>query len=239
MRLCMGMKYIKGTIPQHYNHYVQAAFYNKLPTVIAESLHERGFQEGPRKFKLFTFSRLMGDFERENDGLKFDPKSNVYLCFSSPMEIIVKEMAKTIMEDPVFRIGKGEFYVDSMKVRGETVSEGQFYTLSPVTIYKHVEDGVRYISPYEAEFQHLASLNAERKLMAIIGRRPTTPLRVVPLQVNSVGVRYKKNYIIAWKGKFTITGPSSLIKVIYEAGLGSKNSQGFGMLEVEGKSVRD
>lgn len=142
------------------------------------------------------------------------------------------------MDNPRFRVGKGEFVVESVKVSESKVEEGVFYTLSPVTVYKHAQ-GIKYLSPYQIEFQHLVSLNAERKLMSLQKPKPTTPLKVVTLEAESVKVSYKNNSVMAWKGKFKLSGPLSLIKIVYEAGLGSKNSQGFGMIEKEGVSVRE
>ena len=41
-----------------------------------------------------------------------------------------------------------------------------------------------------------------------------------------------KTDIIAWHLKAQIIGPEELVRFAYDAGLGEKNSQGFGMLEV-------
>ncbi len=236
MRLCMELRNVAGNVPQHYNYYLQSLFYRLMPPLISTSIHEQGFEQGPRRFKLFTFSKLMGDFSREGSFLKF--KSEVSLCFSSPLDQVVASISKTLMDNPYLRIGKAEFHVENVKMKLGPVEGKDFYTLSPVTVYKHVGDGVRYLSPYEPEFQHLVSLNAERKLLTLREKKPTTPLKVTPLEVYFTKVIYKGNVVTAWRGKFRIMGPSSLIKVVYEAGLGSKNSQGFGMIEAEGVKIR-
>ncbi len=236
MRLYIKLKYLRGEVPSQYNYYLQSAFYNKMPQVLSQTIHDKGFEQGPRRFKLFTFSKLMGDFQRKDTTLVF--KSDVSLSFSSPVDFVVISLAKEIMDKPHFRVGKGEFLVDSVKLSEPKVDEGVFYTLSPVTVYKHVQ-GIRYISPYEPDFQHSISLNAERKLMSLKRDKPTTPLRVITLEAENVSVSYKNNTISAWRGKFKLSGPLSLIKIVYEAGLGSKNSQGFGMIEKEGVTVRE
>jgi len=45
-------------------------------------------------------------------------------------------------------------------------------------------------------------------------------------------VIYKGFIIKGWMGKFRLRGNPELIKFSYEAGLGAKNSQGFGMWEI-------
>ncbi|MEM0506480.1 MAG: CRISPR-associated endoribonuclease Cas6, partial [Thermosphaera sp.] len=43
---------------------------------------------------------------------------------------------------------------------------------------------------------------------------------------------FEGTVIKSWSGVFAIEGNPELIEMGYEAGLGSKNSQGFGMIEV-------
>ena len=44
--------------------------------------------------------------------------------------------------------------------------------------------------------------------------------------------KYQGNYITAWYGKYLISGKRKYLDFLYQAGLGSKNSQGFGMFEI-------
>jgi len=43
---------------------------------------------------------------------------------------------------------------------------------------------------------------------------------------------YKNFLIKGWMGTFRLQGLKKALKLAYDAGLGSKNSQGFGMFEV-------
>jgi len=49
-----------------------------------------------------------------------------------------------------------------------------------------------------------------------------------------VVTKYKDTWINGWKGMYRISGSSRALEFIYNTGLGSKNSQGFGLLEVIG-----
>ncbi|MGB9824119.1 MAG: hypothetical protein ACPLN0_06715 [Candidatus Hydrothermia bacterium] len=62
MRLKLTFKPVSDYIalPIHYNHMVQAFIYSSLEQDIANWLHEKGFEYGPGKFKLFTFSWIFG-----------------------------------------------------------------------------------------------------------------------------------------------------------------------------------
>ncbi len=45
-------------------------------------------------------------------------------------------------------------------------------------------------------------------------------------------VVYRKTLIEAWEGYYRIKGSKEILKLALEAGLGAKNPQGFGMVEV-------
>ena len=45
-------------------------------------------------------------------------------------------------------------------------------------------------------------------------------------------VKYREMVIKGWMGRLVLKGNRKLFKLGYECGIGSKNSQGFGMVEV-------
>ena len=49
-------------LPIHYNYLVQSMIYQNMDREFAEFLHEQGYEVDKRKFKLFTFSRLLGQY---------------------------------------------------------------------------------------------------------------------------------------------------------------------------------
>ncbi|WP_448575536.1 CRISPR-associated endoribonuclease Cas6, partial [Thermomicrobium sp.] len=60
-----------------------------------------------------------------------------------------------------------------------------------------------------------------------------------PIRIRALGVhprakrleRYKGTWIEGWTGRFLIEGPPEYLRLALEAGLGAKNSQGFGYVE--------
>ena len=60
-----------------------------------------------------------------------------------------------------------------------------------------------------------------------------------PIRIRALGVnprakrleRYKGTWIEGWTGRFLLEGPADLLRLALEAGLGAKNSQGFGYVE--------
>lgn len=52
----------KVVLPIQYNHMVQGMIYSILDAELAYFLHEKGFQNQKRTFKMFSFSRLKGSY---------------------------------------------------------------------------------------------------------------------------------------------------------------------------------
>ena len=57
-------------------------------------------------------------------------------------------------------------------------------------------------------------------------------LKIVPLKVKESIILYKDTVVKGWCGVFLMEGHLTLIRCVYDTGLGAKNSQGFGMFEV-------
>ena len=53
--------------------------------------------------------------------------------------------------------------------------------------------------------------------------------------------KYKNFFIEAWYGLYLLEGNADYLSFLYDAGLGSKNAQGFGMFEIKkvGRSHND
>ncbi|WP_168364230.1 CRISPR-associated endoribonuclease Cas6 [Metallosphaera hakonensis] len=238
MRICMSFS-PKGPVPLHYNYLVQSAIYNRLPKRLSNTLHDKGIMEGPRRFKMFTFSKLMGDFKREGDHLIYIDRC--FLCISSPLDRVIKEIYRSFLVDPDLILGRSKLVLEVINVvqDPEFRETNRVYTLSPIAVYRRNGNQTRYYNPFELEWGSLVDLNARRKFLALEGRNLRNGLSVRPLRAFISLVRYKDNVVEAWRGEFIMRGPKSLQRVVYETGLGSKNSQGFGMVEMVGRNVRE
>jgi len=234
-----NLRYIE--LPLQYNHLVQGMIYDNLSDSLANFLHEIGFTYGKRRFKLFTFSRILGRM-RVDDG-KAIFKSPVKLAISSPIDRFVKELSTTLLKRGVLSLGGTTLCISNMSfpkcinVNGEV----EVRMLSPVTVYStlYTPEGMKktyYYSPYETEFSRLIEENAKKKYYLLHKRLlKRGGLRIElasPRKSREVIVLYKGTVIKGWMGRFILKGAKSLIKTLYETGLGSKNPQGFGMFEV-------
>ncbi len=168
-------------------------------------------------------------------------EGNISLYFSSVKRFVIEDLGTRILTLPAFEILGQRLLLSSLEV----IKEPQFSDnmiikmLSPLTVYStmQTEDGKKktyYYSPGEAEFKELVRNNAVKKYIITYGRHPIDD----NLEINTYYFNEKKNRAViyfkgirieGWTGIFRLSGNPELIKVTYEAGLGAKNSNGFGM----------
>lgn len=238
MRICLNLQtFNEVVLPVHYNYLIQALIYNSISPKLSTFLHEKGFIYGKRQFKLFTFSRLFGEYKIEDDKIRFNKHVTLYI--SSPIEQFVKEIANTFLKKNYIYIGRSKFKITQLYFpkKPEIENRVKVKTLSPITVYSTLispdkKKKTYYYSPFETEFSKIISENAKKKTFILYRRDIKSDLKIKPIKVREVILMYKGLVIKGWFGSLELSGPKSLIDSVYETGVGSKNSQGFGMIEV-------
>lgn len=223
-------------LPINYNYLIQAAIYNSISQEFSKFLHDKGFLYGKRSFKLFTFSRVFGEYEIKGRSIYF---KNAELYISSPINRFIRELANGLLKRGVMIIGKNKLKITSIRFppKPEIGNRVRIRSLSPITVYSTLitpNGGKKtyYYSPYEKEFSKIINSNAKKKLYIVKKKSIKSDLKIKPLKAREKIIMYKNIVVKGWMGLFELSGPKSLIEIVYEAGLGSKNPQGFGMFEV-------
>ena len=228
-------------LPIHYNELLQGLIYHLLDKALAEKLHNEGFVYRKRKFKLFTFSRIFGKLKKEGD--KFKISSPFKLFISSPYTEMLQSFTSNLIKKPEISLDQNKIWIESIEILAipEIKKEIFIRMLSPLTIYStlYSPDGKKktyYYNPSEKEFPMLIKENIIKKYKAFYGKMPSSEeFFIEPIKLdnrNEKIVIYKGFVIKGWMGKFKLRGEPELLKLAYDAGLGAKNSQGFGMFEI-------
>ncbi|MGD2086372.1 MAG: CRISPR-associated endoribonuclease Cas6 [Candidatus Aminicenantes bacterium] len=237
----------KITLPIHYNYLVQAMIYKSISERLAGFLHSHGFVYEKRQFKLFTFSKLFGDYRIKKRGpgnTMIDFFSGIYFYLSSSYEEILQEFANRMVSGTTLILGSQRIYTSSVEVMLPPVFKDGVTTikiLSPVTIRStwQKKDGTKktyYYSPLEKDFSPLIEKNILKKYYSFTGWHPENPeLEISPLYFsekrNSHVVVYKDFVIEGYSGIYRLKGSAELKQFAYDVGLGERNSQGFGMFD--------
>ena len=234
-------------LPIHYNHIVQSVIYNSLDDRLASFLHDFGYKNKKRAFRLFTFSRLIGRFELKKDLGQIFFHNSVKLVIMSPISEFCNSLVSNLLLRGKVKMGKTEVSVLEARCNHITVNSEQIKvkTLSPIVTYSTLfrTDGRKYtcyFQPNDADFHSLIQANLKKKYLAFYQKEPPdeeVQVQVLPSPRLAV-INYKKTIIKGDTGRFIISGPSCLLKFAVEGGIGSKNSQGFGCLQIMSKIRR-
>ncbi len=229
-----------GILPANYREALQAAIYRNLPRSLGDAVHDGRFWEARRPVKPFVFSQLGGGITyRRAEGFSVD--GPVWLRFASPAIDLVEALADGLLRHGVVRLASLTFSVREVAALPEPVIESPLAvrTLSPITVYRTLErDGRRYTqyyNPLNREFAELVAANLQRKAETL-GMSWGEPVQLEPLGIGPRSKRleqYKGTWIEAWAGRFRLEGPEQMLWLALHAGLGAKNSQGFGFVDVE------
>lgn len=97
--------------------------------------------------------------------------------------------------------------------------------------YKHTI----FYEPTDLEFYEMINDNFRRKYIAIMGVEPKDDIVLRPSFISDRDckvTKYKGFYIKGFKGEYILEGDRKYLDFLYQTGLGSKNSQGFGMFNI-------
>lgn len=244
MRLTVTLSPPEGSVvlPVHYNQLLQGALYHCLGEDGA-FYHDDGFRYQKRSFKMFCFSRLVGKavFDKESGFLRFD--GAIKLIVTSPSEDFCSSLASGLLRNGIIYVGGQRLLVSSLqtsdvRLESEVIN---VRTLSPVVAYATMirysgEKYTCYFAPGDPDFESIVSDNLRRKYLAFTGIDVDSiaPLKVVPLGRPRLSVvTFKGTVIKGYTCRLHLEGPTPLLQMALDAGLGSKNSQGFGCLELE------
>lgn len=238
-------------LPLHYNYSLQGFIYRHISDYLANFLHSKGYRHEKRVFRLFTFSRIYGKFCIKKDTIIF--VAPIKLQVSSPLDDFLQEFAETLARVPEVSIDNNSLMVSSIEVHFSPIptSYQLIRMLTPVTIYSTLltAEGKKrtyYYSPFEKDFSLLIQKNICKKYISFYKRKPAVEKFTITAQkVNKSSekiLKYtppKSPYVIikGWMGEYSLEGNPELIRFAYDAGIGGKNSQGFGMFEMVDSST--
>ena len=242
-------------IPLSYAYELSAWIYKVLAssdTNYATWLHDNGFTQENKRFKFFTFSRLLFDNAKPVEGTDrlaiFSDRAILYLSFLP--EKSTEEFIKGIFSDNEFTIGdrksKVKFRVDGIELLpSPDFSEGygEFQTLSPIIVSMKNEEGrVVYVSPEDKNYNYgqLLINNLKEKYRIYYGKefnqddhfefKPLSPPRSKLIKIKS-GTPAETN-LRGFEFYFSLKADPELLQLIYECGAGEKNSVGFGTIKI-------
>ncbi len=243
MRIHIVFEFEELKLPFYYNYIIQGLIYENLDKAIAQKLHEKGFEFGKRSFRLFTFSRLVGKYKIDSKTKHIIFNQRAELFISSVETDMINSLVNNIIKKDKIKIGNNVCRLSFLEIvePPNLRRPVKVKALSPIVVYSTLENRkVRYYSPLESKWQFKILDNLKRKALALNWSedkiKKLENSKVEPLEVEDkkhfVLTYYKNTIIKGYMGTYLLDLPEDFLTLAYNAGLGSKNSQGFGMVEV-------
>ena len=242
-------------LPLNYQYPVSSWIYQRIAAAdkqFGDWLHNAGFQQKGKRYKLFTFSNIFVP-KREIKGDRLHILSpTVSFQISFYADKTVEYFILGVFDRQEFEIGdkhsKAKFFVE--KVEALPVPEfnnpSTFRCLSPICVAKPLRKGNKliseYISPADPDFEQLFIKNLLNKYNAISGNKNKFAHGNLPFTFELL--EKPKSRLITIKSgtreqtkvrgflfPFKLNAPVELMQLGYESGFGEKNSLGFGCVE--------
>jgi len=237
-------------IPLNYQYECSAVIYrilSKSDEAYSGWLHDNGFRVDGKQFKLFTFSRLHVSKWKIQGAFLQILSDTVEWEISFLPERSTQEFIQGLFKEQSFDLGnrdaKVKFTVQNVElISSPAFSETmQFECQSPMCLaYKRDDGGYDYIDPEHLSAKELIKINLLNKFNAFTGE-PFLPISFpfefkVLSKPKSALITIKANTpeeskIRGFLCRFQLTCPAELMKIMFECGIGGKNSLGFGMVK--------
>ena len=137
------------------------------------------------------------------------------------------------------RLGDKLLPLESVYVVEDEFEDCYVRAVSPITIHStfQLPTGTKrtyYYRPDEKDFSAMLRDNLVRKYRALYDKdSEDVSFSLIPLKDEKLQkkvVKYRDTVIIGWSGIFYMSGSKELIKLALLAGVGARNSMGFGCL---------
>lgn len=187
--------------------------------------------------KPFTFSVYFGNMAKILDNKVFINSDRFILNFSTASLELgtffyngLLKIKKELKDYPLFeaRIALESVNLKKeMQIREDTVV---FKTLSPFLVRDYIDKN-KYLKPADEGFKNQLNQIVAECSKAFLGRESYIEFKDVKTTAKPPIFHYGAP-VDGIRGIFALKGDSDVLNMIYQIGLGSRRSQGFGMLEV-------
>lgn len=223
-------------LPINYSQFIQSNIYSHLKhNEKYGAYHDSAYRDGNRDFKLFTFSNLQGSYQILGDEIIFCDEVCLEL---RSIDLDLLDILYCGIKEKGLRLGGRSLLASEIsKVEKKIAKEDILvYMKTPIVCHK-TEKGTKktvFYRPCDREFKQLIERNFMRKYRAYAGNSEAS-ISVETFRFSEkdkVVAKYKDFCITGWKGVYRLKGAKEYLNFLYYVGLGSKNSQGFGMFEL-------
>lgn len=238
MQITIRLKGNGIVLPIAANESIQGLLYKAISDDprYSNRVHNEGLSFQGRKYKLFTFGDAEGQYRVFGGTIEYPNGLNLTVRSVDPY--FIQLLFSYFTRHSEVRLGNNTVTVESADLSDDRVFDDRILirTRSPITAYVTEENGhTTYFAPDDGRFYDSIVSNARRKWSSFYGSEEGFSLKIFGTDSKYIkrATRFKSTYITAWHGSFILEAPPRVLDFLYNTGIGSKNSQGFGMFDIK------
>lgn len=259
LKLTLQTQYKPALLPFNYQYPLSSAIYKIIQSADAEFatfLHDKGYGEGNKNFKLFTFSDIKTPFVKSGDRMLLQTgEAELIVCFYVPeaAENFIKGLFLNQQLHIADSNSKTTFYISQVesltKAYNSKIPKQVLQPLSPLVVGRKNDRGhYDYRSPQDKDFEDCllhnwmekvaATGNSDKNALQNLRQNISVAVRLFPHPPQSRLITIKagtdaetkiRGYT---KFRLEVIAPGEMIELALGAGLGLYNAQGMGCMEV-------
>ena len=256
-KLTLLAKERSALLPFNYQYPFSSAIYKIIQRAdkeFAAFLHDKGYGEGHKKFKLFTFSDIRTPFQKRGDRMQLlSGEAELVICFYLPKaaEHFIQGLFMHQQLEVADHRSKVVFMVTGVESMAEVTAGAPvlMQPLSPVVVGRKNERGhYDYRSPEDADFadclvynwveKYAAIHEVEEELLSAMKKAVQVSVKLYPHPpqqrlITIKGGTAEETKIRGYtKFRMEVRAPGELLEVALGAGMGLHNAQGMGCVGV-------
>lgn len=236
MRFKLYFKLEKEEIPVQYRKTIISYFKHSLEENDSK-YYQKYYNEKEPIIKEYAFSAYYKQQKIEKDKIILEDKK-------FELNITTSDYETGIILYNSFNKQKNKKYPlnsNSMTLENITMTKEKEITTDKITIkfqaplcVRSRENNKDYYYSYENEkFEEILKINIKEQLkISDIQTETVDTFTIKPIKAKKVLIKFYEKCIECSTGTFEITGNKELLKYLYQTGMGSKHSAGFGMFQI-------
>lgn len=226
-------------IPITYPSKLRGLLYNALEadSEYQSFLHQMGYEAYGRQFKYFVFGRLRGRHDNVPGGLRFT--GDIFLEVRSTETRFIQLLLEAMWPGTRHRLGEIDLTVAEIRLENRQITSEvlAIYMDSPIYVHRTSKgSGEVTPEPFDPAFGELISVNAKDKWRGRYFDDPAGEVEIAPQFVRQESVKCIEDRNLvhhrAWSGNYYLRGKPAMLDLLYQTGLGSRNSEGFGLFNL-------
>lgn len=228
-------------LPMDIHYALQSMLFNLIRSVdssLAHELHSDKQMYHGRRYAPFCFGDIEGSVRFVNGKRVYEGSIILEIRAFDDRIIDALELAMVKSEPELLHQSLRPIFLRESIFQPLT-SAATLTLLTPIAMHTTSEDGkVCYLTPEDSLFVPNLIANCQRKYVALTGKTVEgIPIQLEPIAPDSWlrhDATFKDSNIIGWSGSISIYTSPEMLSFLYHTGIGERNGQGFGMIEVGG-----